>query len=143
MLGVPPGPGLALFAFGAALFLFAAYSGGRRRLFWQRVEAAGPVDPTARIESRSRALLHAAYPSTIAVSAFTAVALAIDAKLAAFLAGILGGMAAGGLIFAVQLLLWEEREGVRLLSTTTGLRTKLFVRSAEGAAETAPSARRS
>jgi hypothetical protein len=130
MLGVSPGEGLALFAFGAGLFLVAAYSGGRRALFWQYAEAAEPLDPSVRIESRARALVHAAYPSTIAVSAFTAIALAIDARLAAVMAGILGGMAVGGLIFAVQLVLWEDSRRVRLLATTKGLRTKLFVRSA-------------
>jgi hypothetical protein len=131
VLGVPPDAALALFAFGAGVFLVASFASGRRRgQFWQRVEAAEPVDPTAQIESRARTLVHAAYPSTIGVSALTAIALPIDAALAAVMAGILGGMAVGGLIFAVQLVLWEEREGVRLLATTKGLQTTLFVRSA-------------
>jgi hypothetical protein len=39
-------------------------------------------------------------------------------------------MALGGLIFAVQLVLWEESGRVRLLATTKGFRAKLFVRSA-------------
>jgi hypothetical protein len=129
VLGVSAGAGLWLFALGAGMFLVAAFA-GRRGLFWQRAAAAEPVDPTARIESRARTLVHAAYPSTIAVSALTAIALPIDASLAAVMAGILGGMAVGGLIFAVQLVLWEDSGRVRLLATTKGFRAKLFVRSA-------------
>jgi hypothetical protein len=131
LLDVSPGASLGLFALGAGLFLVAILSGRRGRAFWQRAADAEPVDPAAPVEAWPRTLARAAYPSTIAVSALTAIAIPIDASLAAVTAGILGGMALGGAIFATELVLWEQSRGVRLLARPGGPRSHtLFVRPA-------------
>ena len=67
------------------------------------------------------------YPSTIGVSVLTAIALPIDAGLAAVMAGLLGGMALGGLMFGVELAAWERSQGVRLFAAP-GLQSQIFVR---------------
>jgi hypothetical protein len=128
LLGVDPDQLLVLFGLGAGLFLVAVLSTNRRRgRFWQRVDEATALEPGTPVAAWPRTLALASYPSTIGVSVLTAIALPIDASLAAFLAGLLGGMALGGLKFGVELAAWERRQGVRLFSTT-GLHTQIFVR---------------
>jgi leucine-zipper of insertion element IS481 len=80
-----------------------------------------------RVEEQSWTLARSAFPSTLAVSALTAIALPINASLAALLAGILVGMALVGLVFEVELVLWEQSRGVRLLAAF-GQGRGLFVR---------------
>jgi hypothetical protein len=127
--GVSVGAGLGLFGLGAGLFLFMMLTSRRRRLFWHRVGEAQPADPARPVEDWPRTLARASFPSTIAVSALTAIALAANPGLAAVTAGILGGMGVGGLIFGMELMQWERSRGVRLLATP-GLRSQLFVRQA-------------
>jgi hypothetical protein len=126
---VSVGAGLGLFGLGAGLFLFMMLTSRRRRLFWHRVGEAQPADPARPVEDWPRTLAQASFPSTIAVSALTAIALAANPGLAAVTAGILGGMGVGGLIFGMELMQWERSRGVRLLATP-GLRSQLFVRQA-------------
>ena len=81
------------------------------------------------VESRARTLARSAYPSTLAVSVLTAIALPINASLAALLAGILGGMAVVGGIFGYELVQWELRRRVRLFALP-GHGRELYVRPA-------------
>jgi hypothetical protein len=92
LLGVDPGPSLALFGLGAGLFLFAMLTTSRRRSrFWQQVEEAKALEPGTSVEAWPRTLARATYPSTIGVTVLTAIALPIDASLAALTAGLMGG----------------------------------------------------
>ncbi len=129
LLGVSPGASLGLFGLGGGLFLLAVLTSRRRRAFWQHVREARTLDPVPPVEDWPSTLARAVYPSTIGVSALTAIALPIDAALAAVTAGILGGMALGALIAGVEIVLWEQSQGVRLLATP-GRRSDLFVRPA-------------
>lgn len=128
LLGVEPGPSLALFGLGAGLFVITMLAKSRpRSRFWQRVGEAQALDPGTPVEAWPRTLARATYPSTIGVSVLTAIALPIDAGLAAVMAGLMGGMALGGLIFGVELAAWERSQGVRLFAAP-GLQSQIFVR---------------
>ena len=127
LLGVSPGGALTLWGLGAGLFVLAMLTSRRRRLFWLRAHEATPIDSEAPVAGRAQTVARAASPSTIAVSALTAIALPLNPSLAALLAGVLAGMAVVGLVFGVELVLWEREAGVRLLATT-GLRSELYVR---------------
>jgi hypothetical protein len=56
------------------------------------------------------------YPSTIGLTAVTAVALVVRPELAAVLAGILAGLGLAALWSAGQLALWERELGGRLFA---------------------------
>jgi hypothetical protein len=128
LLGVDPGQALALFGLGAGVFVIAMLAKSRpRSRFWQRVDSAQALDPGVPVESWPRTLARAAYPSTIGVAALTAIALPIEAGLAALMAGLLGGMALGGLMSGVEVAAWERSHGVRLFASQ-GLQTRIFVR---------------
>jgi hypothetical protein len=128
LLGVDPGPSLALFGMGAGLFLISMMATSRPRTrFWQRVDEADALEPGTPVETWPRTLFEAAYPSTIGVAVLTAIALPVDARLAAVMAGLLGGMALSGLMFGVELVAWERRQGMRLFATP-GLKSRFFVR---------------
>jgi len=117
--GTTPGVAAGLFALGAVILLVAVL-GGRGSDVWARLEKAQPLSPEARIESRGRSVLRAAYPSTIGLTVLIVLSLAIDPALAAVLAGILagiGGVAAG---FAVQLEVWERRRRMRIYAEPGG-----------------------
>jgi hypothetical protein len=128
LLGVDPGESLALFGLGAGLFFITMLAKSRpRSRFWQYVGEAKTFEPGTHVEAWPRTLARAAYPSTIGVSVLTAIALPIDARLAAVMAGLLGGMALGGLMFGVELAAWERSQSVRLFAAP-GLQSKIFVR---------------
>jgi hypothetical protein len=129
-LGVSPGSSIWLFALGAVLFGLAMLSTRRGGAFFERAGSAQEVDGARAVESRVRTLARSAYPSTLAVSALTAIALPINASLAALLAGILAGMAVVGGIFGYELVQWEQTRGVRLFALP-GQGHELFVRPAE------------
>jgi hypothetical protein len=102
----------------------------RRGAFFERAGNATAIDGSGVVESRLRTLARSAYPSTLAVSALTAIALPINASLAALLAGILAGMALVGGIFGYELVQWEQSRAVRLFALP-GQGPGLFVRPAE------------
>ena len=139
-LGVTAGGSARLFGLGAFLFALAMLTSRRRRLFWVRAAEATTIDAGAPVADWVWTIARSMFPSTLAVTALSAVALAANPALAALLAGILAGMGIVGLVFAVELLLWERNRNVRLLSTP-GLKTELYVQEAGGTAETAPPAR--
>ena len=128
-LGVSAAPSLRLFGLGAFLFALAMLTSRRRRLFWLRAEDALPIDAAAPVASWPWTTARAMFPSTLAVTALTALALPLNPSLAALLSGVLAGMAVVGSVFAVELVLWERSRHVRLLATT-GRKTELYVRPA-------------
>ncbi len=113
--GVDPGPAVGLFAFGALILLLTVYGGDRRRRTALKLGTPDPLPADARIESRSHALVRAAYPSTIGLTVLTAVALWPRPDLAAFLAGILGGLGVMSFVGAARLAALERSRGARLL----------------------------
>ena len=94
------GTALAEAAAGAVLTTFALIApAGRRRPARLRPAVAAPVSPR---EPWWRALAVAMFPSTYGVALLTGIALAINRSLAAFLAGVLLGMGAVGLVYALS-----------------------------------------
>jgi hypothetical protein len=126
-LGVSPGSSIWLFGLGGVLFGLGMLTTRKSGAFFERAGSAQQVDGTRATESRLRTLARSAYPSTIGVSALTAIALPINAALAALLAGILGGMAVVGAMFALELVQWEQSRGVRLFALP-GQSRELFAR---------------
>jgi hypothetical protein len=112
--GVDRGPAVGLVAFGAGLVLFAVYAGGRPRRAALRFGDPEPVPEGAVAESRGRALVRATYPSTIGLTVLTVIALWPQPPLAAFLAGILGGLGVMALVGAARVSAWERARRVRL-----------------------------
>jgi hypothetical protein len=117
-------------ALGAVLFtvfLVVTESGKRRR--------AGPASPLptpagARYASAVEAARIAVYPSTIGITAVAAVAVFLDARLAALLAGVLAAMGAAALAVGGSTRWNEHRDGERLfVSRTRPLR--LYVTSGD------------
>src|SRR5262245_3547494 len=111
----------------------------RRRAFFERAGKALEIEGSRAVESRARTLARSAFPSTLAVSALTAIALPINASLAALLAGILAGMAVVGAIFGYELVQWEQSRGVRLFAQP-GHGGELFARRLEERPKAAPPA---
>jgi uncharacterized membrane protein YfcA len=133
LAGVDPGPSARLFGLGALLFALAMLLSRRRRTFWVRAGEATPIDAAAPIAAWAWTIARSTYPSTLGVTGLAALALPLNPDLTALLGGILAGMGGVGAVFAIELLQWESQRGVRLMSTT-GLKTKLYVRPAGGAA---------
>jgi hypothetical protein len=113
--GVAPGPAVGLFALGALLLLFAVYGGDRRHRSALKFESPDPAPSHARIESRGRGLVRAAYPSTIGLTVLTVIALLPQPGLAALLAGILGGLGVMSLVGAARLTSLERSRKARIL----------------------------
>jgi hypothetical protein len=67
------------------------------------------------MQGRWHGLAEAAYPSTIGLTALTAIALALQPPLAAFLAGILAGLAAMSVVGFTRLTLLERSRQSRIL----------------------------
>ena len=130
-LGVSAHASIWLFGLGAVLFGLGTLTTRRRQAFFDRAGSAQEVDGSRSVESRARTLARSAYPSTLAVSALTAIALPINASLAALLAGLLAGMAVIGAFFGYELVQWEQSRGVRLFALP-GQGRELFVRRLEG-----------
>jgi uncharacterized membrane protein YfcA len=133
LAGVDPGPAARLFGLGALLFALTMLLSPRRRTFWVRAGEATPIDVAAPIAAWAWTIARSTYPSTLGVTGLAALALPFDPDLTAVLGGILAGMGGVGAVFAIELLQWERRRRVRLMSTT-GLKTKLYVRPTGGAA---------
>jgi len=115
--GLEPGSTAGLFALGCGLLLVALpASVTRRRPERRRPAEAQPLPPGMTPLPHRRALALAMYPSTIGLSAVTAVALVLSPPLAAVLAGILAGIGLAALYSAGQLALWEHELGGRLLA---------------------------
>lgn len=112
--GVDRGTVLALLAVGAFAVLLAVYGGDRRRRSALKFADPEPVPAGARVVGRARSLAHAAYPSTIGLTALVAIALWPQPALAALLAGILGGLAAMSLAGLARLQGWERERGTRI-----------------------------
>ena len=96
--GVHPGRRSGWSIFGAALVLLSIYGGGRPARSAARFANPEPTPAEARMQGAWRGLAEAAYPSTIGLTALTAIALWPQPPLAAFLAGILAGLAVMSLV---------------------------------------------
>lgn len=129
LFGVSAGTSARLFGFGAFIFALAMLTSRRRRRFWRRAAEATPIDAAAPIGGWVSTISRSMFPSTLTVAALTALSLPFNPELAALLAGVLAGMGVVGLVFAVELVLWEDARASRLLSTT-GIKTELYVRPA-------------
>jgi hypothetical protein len=116
--GVSSGSSVALFGFAAGLTLFMLLASRRRRLFWQHVADAVPLDPVVPVAGWAQTVAEAMYPSTIGLTILTAIALPIDAELAAFLAGILAGLGLSALLWGLEIVTWERQRGLRLFLGT-------------------------
>jgi hypothetical protein len=114
--GLDPGPAAALFGFGVGLLLIALPASSTRRPGRRRLADAQPLPPGVTPVPHRRALALAMYPSTIGLSAVTAVALVVKPELAAALAGILAGLGLAALYSAGQVILWEHELGGRLFA---------------------------
>jgi hypothetical protein len=74
------------------------------------------------MQGRWHGLAEAAYPSTIGLAALTAIALVLQPPLAAFLAGILAGLAAMSLVGFARLTVLERRRQATILVDYKGSR---------------------
>jgi hypothetical protein len=119
--GVHFGPALGLVAFGAAIVLLSVYGGGRPARSRAKFANPEPAPETARMQGRWHGLAEAAYPSTIGLAALTAIALVLQ-PLAAFLAGILAGLAAMSLVGFARLTVLERRRQATILVDYKGSR---------------------
>ena len=115
LLHVSSGISLGEFGFACGFTFFLLLMSRRRRAFWKKVETAQPAEEGVSIDSALRTVGKAAYPSTIGLTALTAIALAINPVLAAFLAGILAGMGLASLQLGAELIAWERWNSTRLL----------------------------
>ena len=113
--GVHFGPAVGLFIFGAALVLVSVYSGGKPARSAARFANPESTPAEARMQGAWRGLAEAAYPSTIGLTALTAIALWPQPPLAAFLAGILGGLAVMSVIGFARLTVLEHARRSRIL----------------------------
>jgi hypothetical protein len=113
--GVHGGSAFGLVAFGAAIVLLSIYGGGRPARSRARFANPEPAPADAHMQGRWRGLAEAAYPSTIGLTALTAIALWPQPPLAAFLAGILAGLAVMSLVGFVRLTALERARRSRIL----------------------------
>ena len=67
------------------------------------------------MQGRWHGLAEAAYPSTIGLTALTAIALVLQPPLAAFLAGILAGLAVMSVVGFTRLTVLERKRQARIL----------------------------
>jgi hypothetical protein len=113
--GVHSAPALELAFLGAVVVLLSIYGGDRRRRSALKFAEPEPTPGDARLQGSGRALAEAAYPSTIGLTALTVISLALQPPLAAFLAGILLGLAVMSLVGFARLTALERRRQSRIL----------------------------
>ena len=113
--GVQGGPAFGLVAFGAAIVLLSIYGGGRPARSAVRFANPEPAPADAHMQASWRGLAEAAYPSTIGLAVLTAIALWPQPPLAAFLAGILVGLASMSLVGFARLTALEHARRSRIL----------------------------
>jgi hypothetical protein len=119
-LAGPPGP--ALLAFGLGTLGTAIALSADPRYSRDLLGEVPPLPPNPRHASRREIALAGIFPSTAGVAVLTAIALFFDATLAAFLAGVLGGMAVSGFIAWMNLDAIERRNDYRLYLERPGKR---------------------
>ena len=124
--GLDPGPAAGLFALGTGLLLIALPASVTRRRGSRRVVEAGPLPEGVPLMPHRQALALAMYPSTIGLTAVTAIALVVSPELAAVLAGILAGLGLAALYSAGQLALSEHELGGHLYAQR-GLSGRIFL----------------
>jgi len=113
--GVHGGPALGLALFGAAVVLLSIYGGDRRHRSALKFGDPEPAPDDASRKDWWRGLAEAAYPSTIGLTALTLIALWPQPPLAAFLAGILLGLAIMSLVGSARLTALERRRRSTIL----------------------------
>ena len=113
--GVETGPAAGLVIFGAALVLVAIYGGGRPARSAAKFANPEPKPAEAHMQTPWRGLAEAAYPSTIGLAVLTAISLWPQPPLAAFLAGILAGLAVMSVIGYTRLTILEHARRSRIL----------------------------
>jgi hypothetical protein len=113
--GVHGGPAFGLAVFGAAIVLLSIYGGDRRSRSAMKFANPEPAPGDASMKGRWRGLAEAAYPSTIGLTALTLIALWPQPPLAAFLAGILLGLAVMSLVGYARLTALEHRRRSTIL----------------------------
>jgi hypothetical protein len=101
--------------------------GQRTRGLDDVLERAEPLPDDAEREPAAATVWAALWPSTIGTTFFAVAALAIDARLAALLAGVLAGMGVAGLAYGLNRLWWEHERHVRLLADRRSQRVFLDV----------------
>ena len=117
MLG-EPGPALLGFGVGAVGATFALSAD--RRYSRNLLGEIPPVPPQARFATKLEMAKEGVFPSTVAVSVLTVLALFFNATLAAVLAGVLAGMAVSGTIGLFRLSELERGNGYRLYGRSPG-----------------------
>jgi hypothetical protein len=114
-------PRVAVLAFGVAAFgSLIVLLTDRRALLLRAQQEAAEVPEGAAAASPWEAVRIGIFPSTVGVTALAVVALAFNAVLTAFLAGILAGMGLAGLVGWVRLAGREQEEGVTFYSGSRG-----------------------
>jgi hypothetical protein len=116
----PPGP--ALLAFGVGTVGAAIALSADPRYSRDRLGEVPPVPNRASYVSKRELAATGVLPSTVGVAVLAAVALFFNATLAAFLAGVLGGMAVSGFIAWINLDAVERRNRYRLYIERPGKR---------------------
>ena len=118
------------------LLFVSALADPRRRILARGLEPS-PVPPDATFDSNAQLAWSGLLPSSLAVSAFAAVALAFNETLAVLLAGAVAGMGLAGLVGGARITDEERRHGVELYAERGG-RDRVFMRHVGGATEAAP-----
>jgi hypothetical protein len=114
--------GPALLAFGVGTLGAAIALSADPRYSRDLLGDVPPVPPQARCASKREIAAAGVFPSTVGVAVLTVVALFFDATLAAFLSGVLAGMAASGFIAWLNLDMIERRQSYRLYLERRGKR---------------------
>jgi hypothetical protein len=113
--GAPGGQAFLAFVAGAFAAMFLVTNDPRAR-FRGAPSTPEPLPADARVAPAWLHGLHAALPSTVGVTILAAVTLAFKPTLAAFLAGILAGFGAAGLLGLIHgidpRLYVEPRKGI-------------------------------
>jgi hypothetical protein len=100
-----------LLAVGAGVVVLAVFLANRPGV---RLDSLPPVPGDAVFGPSWEAAARAALPSTAGLGLLGAIALSFSRGLAALCGGLLAGLTVLGLVFAVLLVVEEQREGLRL-----------------------------